>query len=142
MENASKALIIAGGVFLAIVILVIAVELFVGYAKIAENYEDRLEINEISKINKEFTKYEGREDITIQEIVTAAKTAHKYKERQLIEVLLSGTTGNLADYNNNQIIEIIKKDSDDNVEQNYYKATLESDDNTGLIKIIKFNKVN
>ena len=140
MENASKALIIVGGVFIAIVILVIAVELFVGYRGVVENYDKQMAAGEITKINKEFTKYLGREDITIQEIVTAIRTAKNYNQKygntNLIEVKINGISK--MSTNNQNYPELIK----DNIENrykcdiDYYKE--ETDDYKGLIKYINF----
>lgn len=139
MENASKALLIAGGVFVAIVILVIAVELFVGYRNVAETYDETMTMSEISKINKEFTKYIGRDDITIQEVATAIRTAQNYNEKygdNTIIVFLGST--NETDRKNEDFPGLIK----DNID-NLYKFEIddyydETDINQGLVHKIKF----
>ncbi len=138
MENASKALLIAGGVFVAIVILVIAVQLFVGYRDVAERYDETMTMSEISNINKEFTKYLGREDITIQEVVTAARTAQNYNEKygeEIITVFLNGTK--ISDYNNDDFADKIKANLGKNykISIDYYEET---NVNSGLVSQISF----
>ena len=147
MENASKALLISGGVFLAIVILVIAVQLFVGYRDVAETYDETMTMSEISNINKEFTKYLGREDIRIQEVVTAARTAQNYNEKygyKIITVLLGGEDLTSDDKENSYFAKKIK----DNINKKYKINTNtieyyneEENINEGLVKIIKFTEV-
>lgn len=140
MENASKALIIAGGVFIAIVILVIGVELFVGYRKVAENYDYTMTLSEIAKINKEFTKYEGRTNITIQEIVTAARIAQNYNEKygygeKIISVKRNGRS--LQEETNENFAKLIKDNLEETYECSitYYEGPNE---NAGLVKEIIF----
>jgi len=70
MENASKALIIAGGVLIAITIVSIGVLLINRYRTTADSYISRLDMTEIQKYNSNINVFEGRTDITAQEIVT------------------------------------------------------------------------
>ena len=90
MENASKALIMAAGIFMAITLLAIGVNLFVKYRNIAQTYDEVMTLQDVAKINKEFEKYVGRTDITIQEVVSAAQTANSINEKynKQIEVQL------------------------------------------------------
>ena len=142
MENASKALIIAGGVFLAIVMLVIVVELFVEYRKVAENYDYVMTFNEITKINKKFTQYERRKNIKIQEITTAVRTAQSYNEKYgesiiIINVKVKGISWIAK--SENDLLELIKNNSDKEYECSitYYSST---ENNAGLIKEINFTE--
>ena len=70
MENASKALVIAGSVLVAVLMLVIAVALHNRYKEAAQNIEGTQEAQEIGDFNSEFEKYIGRTDITVQEVLT------------------------------------------------------------------------
>lgn len=86
MENASKALLMAGGVLIAILILTVVVILFNTYGQLAPTYEKELEENEIKKFNSNFTKFEGRTDITAQEIVSIINFAKNYKINNQIHI--------------------------------------------------------
>ena len=77
MENASKALLIAGGVLIAILVLSIGVYLVSNLSKASDSYVSSLDTTEIIKYNSNFTIYIGRNDITIQEIITALGIAHQ-----------------------------------------------------------------
>ena len=93
MENASKALLIAGGILIAILIVTVAVYLFANYSSIGESYGQTLQTTEIQKFNENFTRYEGREDITIQEIITLYNYVEEYKEKTGAEITISGIEG-------------------------------------------------
>ena len=81
MENASKALLL-----IAMLILSMAVILFNGYGSLGKTYEEALSESEVKSFNQNFIKFEGRTDITIQEIVSLVNFAKDYKERTDIEV--------------------------------------------------------
>lgn len=80
MENASKALLMAGGVLLAILVITIFVGLKSSFDNTAQSYTDRLDAQELQKYNSNFETYEYRTDITAQEIVTLINFA-KQKEQ-------------------------------------------------------------
>ncbi len=92
MENATKALLMAGGVLIAILIISIAVFLFTTYGSLGQSYEQTLSKTEIQKFNGNFTKFEGREDISIQEIVTLTNFVRDYniETDEKIEIKLGG----------------------------------------------------
>lgn len=148
MENASKALIMTGGVFIAIVILVIGIESFVQYRKVAETYDANMTMSEITEINKEFTKYlEKGNNITIQEVVTAIRTAQNYNEKygyKMIEVKINGSSK--INYKNKDFANLIKSVTDNGGKK--YKVstpivyyTNSTDKNQGVIKEINFGDV-
>lgn len=86
MENASKALLIAGGVLIAIIILTIGVTLYTMYSKQSKEYNEIFSATEISKFNSKFEVYIGRTDITAQEIVTVVNLAKQYNNTVKIKV--------------------------------------------------------
>lgn len=134
MENASKALLISGGILIAMLIISIAVFLFANYNELGTSYDKNLEASEIQKFNEKFLKFEGRQDITIQEIVSLANFAREYNAETgaSIQVVLQGS--NLVD--NNQLTEKIKSEMDKDINQKY-KATIVPYDK--LIEIITFS---
>ena len=89
MENASKALIMAGAVLIAIMILTIGVYLVGELGKTSDSYVQQLDTVELQKYNSNFEVFIDRTDITAQEIVTAAGIA-KQRE-QGTKVYVGGT---------------------------------------------------
>lgn len=75
MENASKALLMAAGVLIGLMILSLAVFLFANFGAASAEAHRQNEANQINKFNSQFTKYVGRTDITIHDIVTVANLA-------------------------------------------------------------------
>lgn len=57
MDNASKALIIAGGMLIAIMVASLFVYLFTTYGNYAENMYDRINQRQLTEANNEYTKY-------------------------------------------------------------------------------------
>lgn len=105
MENASRALLIAGGVLLAMLILGIGVYLFINSRTVGDSYQQRVEINEIQKVNSNFTVFLERSDITAQEIVTAINYSKKYKEENGIDIDITLTGSGLSSWTTNKISE-------------------------------------
>lgn len=60
MENASKALIMAGGVLIAILLLTLFSYLFTKISSSTASIYDNLEKHEIDEFNQQFLNYEGR----------------------------------------------------------------------------------
>lgn len=89
MENATKALLIAGGVLIAIIILSIAVFLYSMYSDQAEEYSAIISAIELEKFNNKFLGYLGRDDITAQELVSIVNLSKEYNYK--IKIYLSNT---------------------------------------------------
>lgn len=140
MENASKALLISGGILIAMLVLAIGVYLFSSYKGLGSSYNRNIDATEIQKFNSNFTKFEGRTDIKIQEIVSVAKFAKQYEEKNEIAtiVYLEGE-GNLAQKNEENLIEIIqdKSASDDGEIIKFSTGEIFYNDN-GMVSKISF----
>lgn len=146
MENASKALIIAGGILIAILVISIGVYLFANYADMGSSYEQNFSTAETQKFNVNFTKFKDRNDITIQEIVTLVNFAKQYKEKTEINVTISipskpdlityletNPSGSIS--RDEKIIEdLIKENSDKK-----FTCTNIEYGNDGRVNIISFN---
>lgn len=78
MENASKALLIAGTVLIAIIMISTAVYLYTAYSKQVKEYDATISATELQKFNSKFDVYVGRDDITPQEIVSVVNLAKEY----------------------------------------------------------------
>ena len=101
MENASKALLMAAGLLIGLLILSLAVYLFASFGSASAEAHRQNAENQINQFNAQFTAYEGRTDLTIHDIVTATNLAKS-----------NNTSYNLtlADYNastNNLYIAVI-----------------------------------
>ena len=75
MENASKALLIAGGVLLAIMIISLGVYLFANFGGITAQIGQNVEESQISKFNSQFITNVGKKNVTIYDIVSMANLA-------------------------------------------------------------------
>lgn len=74
MENATKALLIAGSVLISILIISLLVMIFNNTGNVSRTYNDRIESEDITKFNSNFTKYLGQ-DLTIHEVITITNFA-------------------------------------------------------------------
>ena len=83
MENASKALLMAAGVLIGIMVLSLAVYLFVTFGSTSAQMHQQKEQDQLNQFNSQFTSYEGKEDLTIYDVITVANLAtenNKYYE--------------------------------------------------------------
>ena len=77
MENASKALIMAGGMLIGIIIISIGVYLLAVYGGTSKNIQDQLDARVLAEFNNNFLKYQGSDKCTIHDIVSLASFAKK-----------------------------------------------------------------
>ncbi len=168
MENASKALLIAGGVLIAIVLITLLVRT---YGNIGIFQRQRMTEEEIAKIeeyNREYTKYLGKY-VYGTEVITAINRAlnqnqyefkvyiefaEKYqytiyewvggKKQEKIKTVNKNQTLEFANTEEGQILfsSIINGKEDETISDlkgRYFKCTkAEYDNNTGRIKAIRF----
>ena len=80
MENASKALIMAGGVLIGILIISLAVYLFTDFGSTSAQINAQNSQKQITEFNSKFTAYEGNDNITIYDIITLAGYAKENNE--------------------------------------------------------------
>ena len=160
MENASKALLMAAGVLLGLMILSIGVYLFSNFGGTSSKIHDNIRANQIAQFNSQFTQYVGKENVTIYDVITMANLAtenNKYYEfpkrgtmpsgeDYYITVLLDGVRieygyGDLQsvieqDYNNRLLAQVgeIKETSS---ELKKYKVQAELSKTTQRVYIVK-----
>ena len=91
MENASKALIMAAEVLIGVLVLSLMVYLFISFGSNASEISKQLEESKLSEFNSQFDKYNGKNDVTIYDIVTLANLA---KENNDYYELNNSTDGN------------------------------------------------
>lgn len=85
MENASKALLIAAGVLMGVVILSLAAYLFVTFSSSADDVKSEIANNQLNKFNSQFLAYEQREDLTVYDILTAVNLAENNNKYYQLE---------------------------------------------------------
>lgn len=132
MENASKALLIAGEILIGMLVVSIIILMYISYRDFASSYSESLATTEIRKFNTNFTKFEGRTDISIGEIVSLYNFIENYnkgKEEATIDIKING-----IELTAGTEIENIKKYSDDNFRVNIIKYNEDS----GLVQLISF----
>lgn len=77
MEDASNALIMAAGILIGVLILSLAVYLFINFGQTAAQIYEQNEQNQLNIFNSKFSSYEGKEKITIYDIITVAGYAYE-----------------------------------------------------------------
>ena len=139
MENASKALIIAGAILLAILIISLGILIYNQAAGIANG--NAMSEVEITQFNTQFTQYEGRQSGTtvrslLQKVISNNLNADD-ASKKVIVYKGSGTGTKLVDENSTSF------DSSQVTTGGTYTVTFEygasGDDDAGLVKAIHIN---
>ena len=148
MENASKALIMAGGILIAILVMSLFVYLIVSFGATSDKIHDQNAQTQITEFNAQFTKYQGRTNITIYDVVSVANLAIDYNENNntKIEVYLNNdkltSNSNVLKKLESQVQSLVGDVDETNVKLTNYKVKkdgIEYDEN-GNVKKITFSK--
>lgn len=150
MENAVKALYMAAGVLIGIMILSLAVVLFSSLQGYMEETNKQIMFNEVTRFNAKYTKYVGTE-LTIQDIITVAGEAYENNKSFNIDPTKWDESSNslyIAIYlendneridkqmgGENNMAELLKNNS----EKKYKSGEVKYSENTGRIYSITFN---
>lgn len=86
MENAVKALLMAAGVLIGVLVLSLGATLYSSLSSYTDEVHENLEQNALDKFNAQFTGY-VRDDLTIQDIVTVANIAYENNIKYDVDVL-------------------------------------------------------
>ena len=139
MENASKALLIAGAMLLFILIVTFAIFLFQRMASQASNVYDELYSSEIDEFNQKFLNFNGRDDLNIQNVVTIINLARENNSQELfpVTIVVNFIGTEVQEYNNDEIVNLLMnyRGSKDKFTCN---VTFET--NSRLVKSIKIIK--
>lgn len=145
MENASKALIMAAGVLIGVLIISLAVYLFADFGSTSAEINRQNEQQKIVQFNSQFTSYIGKE-LTIYDVVTILGYAQEnniyYEDSTNDKITVKLRTNDITLYNENRKKELIQNDqtniingklpiyylTEDNIEYN----------NVGKVKSITF----
>lgn len=93
MENASKALLMAAGVLIGVLILSLAVFLFVNFGGTSARIHETVQKNQLAKFNTQFTNYETKQNVTIYDIVSVANLATENNRENQLQKKNSPTNG-------------------------------------------------
>ncbi len=128
MENASKALLMAAGVLIGILILSLMVTLFLSAKDVSSRHNQVKRTEEVEQFNTNFTKYVGK-DITTHQVLTICNFALK-QNNKIKEVRVIGVTGITT--------ERIKEDLDN--DELYYTMRITAVDDNGYVSEVTINK--
>lgn len=137
MENASKALIMAGEILIGIIVLGILAFVIVSFGRYSSDMHKRIANQEVYKFNSNFLSYSGRVDITSQEIATIINFAKRENDNNNLsrnnsennEAYIDIIIDNKSFFKDNKYI---KKDSDYDIATSFNKCVNEFIRNNNL----------
>ena len=137
MENASKALLIAGGILLMILVLSFATYFFRRMAEDSSEVYRNMEESEIAEFNQKFLIYNGRTNLNVHDVVTILNLAYDCNKKGdfpvIVNVLLNGNPvqdkANDESYIKNLIL--------NNIERKNYRCTVEYGTNSKFVDNVK-----
>ena len=135
MENASKALLISAGVLIAILLLTLFSYLMRQMGDSTSGIYSTLSQHEITEFNQKFLNYQGRDNLSIQDVVTIINLAKDNNEKlnrpTIIEVKVDG-----SDWSD-KTLDVVKQ----NLDKTYTCSNVNINQSTLLVKevIIKTN---
>lgn len=130
MENASKALLMAAGVLIGILILALMVTLFLSAREVSSRHDQVKKTEEVEQFNANFTKYVGK-NITTHQVLTIYNFAQK-KNNKIKDVQIILVKGFITDTSQ------IEKDLENN--KLYYRINILKIDENGYIDKIKIHR--
>ncbi len=92
MENASKALLMAGSVLIAIMFISLAMYLFATFYQQSKEIGSTVEESQVTQFNTQFTKYENNNQVTIYDVLSMANLATQNNKKYEFEK--QNATGN------------------------------------------------
>lgn len=137
MENASKALLAAGGVLIAVIIITLIVNIFQNAGNQSKTYKQSVQTDEITIFNSNFTKYVGK-NLTIHEVVTICNFAEQNNIHKVTITANKKTEQDIQEDNNK--IRVIERSGKKTKEQPAYKIQIATGayDQEGYISKISF----
>lgn len=131
MENASKALLMAAGILIGVLLLALLVTLFSSARSLSNQYEATKKSEAIQQFNVNFTKYLGQE-LTIHQVVTICNFAKKENNKIKEVTITSGGKSNV------DIKGDVKKYLEDNESLKKYELKINSYSEEGYVNSIRF----
>lgn len=148
MENASKAMIMAGGVLIGILILSLAVYLFADFATTSAEINKQNEQSQITQFNSKFTSYEGKSGITIYDVITVAGYAYEnnkyYENSESDKIIVILNRNHIQNYTEEQKNNLIKSEqaniNSGNLSLPTYTCRIINFNENGKVRTIEFIK--
>lgn len=142
MENATKALLLAAGVLITIIVITLGVTLYSTFSNQTRGYSQVISNNQVQKFNSRFIVFLGRKDITALEVVTAINLGKEYNVKILLdkEVFTNSEDFNSEDFNSE---DFLKSNGDNVYECKIITKAKDKNpifDSEGKIKQLKFTK--
>ena len=149
MENASKALIMAAGILIGVLILSLATYLIVDFGSTSAQIHKQNEEKQITEFNSQFTAYEGYKDkdgnwqITIYDIITLAGYAKENNEyyKDVEEEQIKVIVNNIQIQDNKDENSLIKKYVDSNGTLKKFKCDSITYNSRGKVNLISFRQL-
>lgn len=146
MENASKALILAGEILLGVLLLTLLVVVMRAMGIFSESVNKNIDEKTVSEFNTQFEVYVGRKNLTAQDIISMGNLAKSYNltdegTNNKITVKVNGVESkyiNLQNLTDEQSYDFIKKYSVDNKNQ-FECIGVEYSKNTKKVNLVKIN---
>ena len=162
MENASKALLMAAGVLIGVLILSLSVFLVANFGGTSARIHETIKQNQLAKFNTQFTNYETKESVTIYDIISVANLATENNRENQLQKKTAPTNGidnyitvklkgrcieggenteikQLEEDYNKKIIEDINRQN--NGELKKYKTKTYISTETGRVYLIEFSEI-
>lgn len=143
MENASKALLMAAEVLIAMMIVSLGVYVFYTYSQTSKEIHDKKAEQQLVEFNAKYTKYVDQTTLTIYDVRTIANYAKKDNEsledNEKIEVIFNGSNvvnRTEAEWDNQIQSQVVNINSSSTELPKYKCATPEYTEN-GRVKKIK-----
>ena len=145
MENASKALIMAAAVLMAIIVLSLIVFLFANFSEIKRDNTEKMNQNALETFNGKYFAYDGREDLTYYDIVNIATMAKNDNEKNGSDIWVCFVGSEYRNYalpgNYNILVKRIQDgttvDDSDTPNPSIMKTKYEEDASTGGTQLVK-----
>lgn len=144
MENASNALIMAAGVLIGVLILSLAIFLIIDFGQTSSEINQRVTDQQLVEFNANFTSYEGKEGLTIYDIVSVAGFAREnnnyYDNQDYYKVTVKIGNKEIQNYSSDNLNNLIKEEQNTTPLPQYKCSVKEYHDN-GRVKTVIFTKI-
>lgn len=127
MENASKALLIAGAVLIVILLIAVGMKIFNSSSSTADQVDTNMQTVEITTFNNKFLQYEGKQSGTQVKALINVVIAHNATD-EARKVKVNGET------KGNKIADLLKNINS----MAEYTVTVTTDPSTGYVNSVSF----
>ena len=131
MENVSRALIIAGEVLIAVLVLSLAMVVIVKFGKFSANTNKRLSENELNNFNNKFYAFNGRINITADEIASLINFAKENNDLHEVDLTNKQNAEYYVDVKilgdgnyNGSVFKFLSKKNGDNISKTDFKNSI------------------